>query len=74
MTVKLNDGRALEKRIDRVVGSAENPMSDRDLEMKVRGLAQGVLPAMQTDAMIALAWRIDELVDVAQFARAAAAT
>ena len=74
VTVKLKNGSALEKRIDRVVGSAENPMSDRDLEMKVRGLAQGVLPAMQTDAMIALAWRIDELVDVAQFARAAAAT
>ena len=49
-------------------------MSDRDLEMKVRGLAQGVLPAAQTDAMIALAWRIDELADIAQFARAAAAT
>jgi len=48
-------------------------MSDRDLEMKVRGLARGVLPATQTDAMIALAWRIDELADVAEVARAAAA-
>ena len=73
VTVKLKNGSALEKRIDRVVGSAENPMSDRDLEMKVRGLAQGVLPAAQTDAMIALAWQIDELADVAQFAHAAAA-
>ena len=73
VTVKLKNGSALEKRIDRVVGSAENPMSDRDLEMKVRGLARGVLPATQTDAMIALAWRIDELADVAEVARAAAA-
>ncbi|HEX3169323.1 MAG TPA: MmgE/PrpD family protein [Burkholderiales bacterium] len=73
VTLKLKNGSALEKRIDRVVGSAENPMSDRDLEMKVRGLARGVLPATQTDAMIALAWRIDELADVAEVARAAAA-
>jgi 2-methylcitrate dehydratase PrpD len=73
VTVKLKNGSALEKRIDRVVGSAENPMSDRDLEMKVRGLAHGVLPAAQTDAMIALAWKIDELADVAEVARAAAA-
>jgi 2-methylcitrate dehydratase PrpD len=74
VAVTFKSGRILEKRIDRVVGSAENPMSDRDLEMKVRGLAHGVLPAAQADAMIALAWRIDELADVAQFARAAAAT
>ena len=73
VTVKLKNGSALEKRIDRVVGSAENPMSDRDLELKARGLAQGVLPEAQTNALIALAWRIDQLPDVAQFARAAAA-
>jgi len=73
VTVKLKNGSALEKRIDRVVGSAENPMSDRDLEMKVRGLAHGVLPTAQTEAMIALAWKIDELADVAEVARAAAA-
>jgi len=73
VTVKLKNGSALEKRIDRVVGSAENPMSDRDLEMKVRGLAHGVLPAAQTDAVIALAWKIDEIADVAEVARAAAA-
>jgi len=73
VTLKLKNGSALEKRIDRVVGSAENPMRDRDLEMKVRGLAHGVLPTAQTDAMIALAWKIDELADVAEVARAAAA-
>jgi 2-methylcitrate dehydratase PrpD len=73
VTVTLKSGRALDKRIDRVVGSAENPMNDRDLEMKVRGLAHGVLPEAQTEALIALAWRINELADVAAIARVAAA-
>jgi 2-methylcitrate dehydratase PrpD len=72
VTVTLKNGRPLEKRVDRVVGSAENPMSDRDLESKVRGLAHGVLPEAQTAALIALTWRIGELADVAGFARAAA--
>ena len=72
VTVKLNNGATLEKHIDRVVGSAENPMSDSELETKVRSLAHGVLPDAQITALIALTWRIGELADVAGFARAAA--
>lgn len=71
--VTLTNGTVLEKQVDRVVGSAENPMSDRDLEAKVRGLADGVLPSAQADALIALVWNINELGDVAELARAAAA-
>jgi 2-methylcitrate dehydratase PrpD len=74
VAVTLKNGTVLEKRIDRVIGSAENPMSDRDLETKLRGLADGVLPEGQADALIALVWRIGELKDVAELARAAAAT
>jgi 2-methylcitrate dehydratase PrpD len=72
VTVTLKNGSIFEKRVDRVVGSAENPMSDRDLEMKVRGLAHDILPEAQTTALIAFTWRIGELPDVAEFARAAA--
>ncbi len=72
-TVTLKNGSTLEKRIDRVIGSAENPMSDGDLESKVRGLAQGVLATARIDALIATVWRIAELADVAALARAAAA-
>lgn len=72
-TVMLKNGSTLEKRIDRVIGSAENPMSDGDLESKVRGLAQGVLATARIDALIATVWRIAELADVAALARAAAA-
>ena len=73
VAITLKNGTVLDKRIERVVGSAENPMSDRDLEAKVRGLADGVLPVAQTNALIALTWRVAELADVAELARAAAA-
>ena len=72
VTVKLKSGATLDKHIDRVVGSAENPMRDRELETKVRGLAHGVLPETQVAALIALAWRVGELQDVAELARGAA--
>ena len=70
--VTLIDGRVLEQHVERVVGSAENPMSDRDLETKVRGLGDGVLPAARIDELIALIWRAEELTDAAALARAAA--
>jgi 2-methylcitrate dehydratase PrpD len=73
VAITLKDGTVLEKRIDRVVGSAENPMSDRDLERKVSGLASGVLSEARTDALIALTWRIAALTDVSEVARAAVA-
>ena len=72
VVVTLNDGRVLEQHVERVVGSAENPMSDRDLETKVRGLGDGVLPAARIDELIALIWRAEELPNAAALARAAA--
>ena len=74
VAVTLKNGGSLEKRIDRVVGSAENPMSDHDLELKVRGLAHGILSEARVAALIALVWRTGELPDIAELARAAAAT
>ena len=73
VTVTLKSGKVYVKRVDCVVGSAENPMSDGELESKVRGLAQGVLATARIDALIATVWRIAELADVAALARAAAA-
>jgi 2-methylcitrate dehydratase PrpD len=72
VTVTLANGAVYSKHIERVTGSAENPMSDRELEMKVRGLAHGVLSEERTTALIALTWRVAELDDVAVLARAAA--
>ncbi len=71
VSLTLKDGTVLEKHIERVTGSVENPMSDDNLEAKVRGLAQGVLPAPQTDALIAQCWKIAALADAGELARAA---
>lgn len=72
VVVTLTNGRVLEQPVERVVGSAENPMSDCDLEAKVRGLGEGVLPAARIDELIAMIWRTEELPDAAALARAAA--
>lgn len=71
VTVTLKNGKTHTKLVEKVIGSAENPMSDGDLENKLRGLAQGILPEARTAALIALTWRVAELDDVTQLARAA---
>jgi 2-methylcitrate dehydratase PrpD len=73
VAVTLKNGSILEKRVDRVVGSAENPMSDRELELKVRGLAHGILSEARVAVLTALVWRTGELPDIAELARAAVA-
>jgi len=66
------DGRRLEKHVEHAVGSIERPMSDADLEAKLAGLAEGVLPAAQARRLIDLCWNVEELRDVSELARAAA--
>lgn len=65
------DGRTLTKHVEHAKGSLERPMSDQDLEAKFRRLAQGVLPAAQADALIALCWTVEDQDDAAALARAA---
>jgi 2-methylcitrate dehydratase PrpD len=68
--VVLSSGRVLEKRIDRVVGSLQNPLSDRDLETKFRGQAEGVISASQMEELLGLCWRVSSLPDAAAIAKA----
>jgi 2-methylcitrate dehydratase PrpD len=68
--IVLSSGRTVEKRIERVVGSLENPLSDRDLETKFRGQAEGVLSAARIDELLALCWRVASLADAATIAKA----
>ena len=44
IAITLKDGRRLEKNVEKVIGSIENPMSDAALEAKFLDLAAGVLP------------------------------
>jgi 2-methylcitrate dehydratase PrpD len=57
--ITLKDGRRLEKFVEHAVGSVERPMSDADLDAKVRNLCDGVLPAARTSRLIDLCRRIE---------------
>ena len=57
--ITLKDGRRLEKFVEHAVGSVERPMSDADLDAKVRGLCDGVLPAGRTARLIELCRNIE---------------
>ncbi len=73
ITIVLKDGRRLDKYIEHAIGSAGNPMSDAQLEAKFQGLAQGILPADQVRRLMELCWKVEELADAGEVARAAAA-
>lgn len=68
--IRLRDGTVIEKHVERALGSIEHPMSDRDLEQKFRGLAQGVLSADQVNRVIGLCWGVADLADAGELARA----
>lgn len=57
--ITLKGGRRVEKFIEHAVGSVERPLSDRDLDAKVRDLCDGVLSAARTQRLIDLCRTID---------------
>jgi 2-methylcitrate dehydratase PrpD len=74
IAITLKDGRRLEKTIDKVIGSVDNPMSDAALEAKFLDLAAGVLPPAQARKLLDLCWRAEKLDSAAEIARTAALT
>ena len=70
VTIRLKNGKTLEKHVEHAVGSLDRPMSDSDLEAKFRGLADGILSKAETDRLIRLCWEIGKLKDAAEVARA----
>jgi 2-methylcitrate dehydratase PrpD len=71
-TVRLHDGRVFEQHVAHAVGSIERPLSDRDLEAKLRSLAEPVLTATAIDELTAMLWSLETLRDAGAVARAAA--
>jgi 2-methylcitrate dehydratase PrpD len=61
--ITLRDGRRLEKFVEHAIGSVERPMSDRDLDAKVRDLCDGVLPSAQTARLIDVCRNIERQAD-----------
>jgi 2-methylcitrate dehydratase PrpD len=70
VTVRLTNGKTLEKVVEHAIGSLDRPMSDDDLEAKFRGLVKPILSATECDRLIALCWDLGALNDAAEVARA----
>jgi 2-methylcitrate dehydratase PrpD len=70
VTIRLKNGKVLEKFVEHAVGSLDRPMSDADLEAKFRGLAEAVLSRAEADRLIRLCWDVAKLADAAEIARA----
>ena len=74
ITIRLKDGRRLEKFVEHVVGSLERPMTNGDLEAKFSGLADGMLPPTQARKVMDLCWNIETLPAAGSLATAAVAS
>src|SRR5690349_12656005 len=70
VTMRLRNGKTVEKFVEHAIGSLDRPMSDGDLEAKFRGLVKGILIDSECDHLIRLAWDIGKLDDAAEVARA----
>jgi len=70
ITIRLKDGKMLEKYVEHAVGSLGRPMSDADLEAKFRALCSGILSKAESDRLIRLCWDMGKLDDAAEVARA----
>ncbi len=67
IAIRLKDGRTVEGRADeRYRGGPENPLSDADLEAKVRSCCEGVLDATRQAKLIETAWSVTRLKDAGE--------
>ena len=67
IAVRLKDGRAVEGWADeRYRGGPENPLSDADLEAKVRSCCEGILDESAQSKLIDVGWSIHRLEDATQ--------
>ncbi len=73
MTVDLEGQSPIHVRIDAARGGAKNPLSDVDIENKVRDLAKGAAFNGDVDRLIEAVWMLDSLEDAGTIARLAAA-
>jgi len=71
ITVTAKGGRRVEKFVEHAVGSLNHPMSDKDLEGKFAGLANGVLPADRQRKLMDLCWNIERAAAASGVAEAA---
>jgi 2-methylcitrate dehydratase PrpD len=63
VTMTLNDGTTYTETINHPTGTAENPLSDQQVEEKFRGLASTVLPPDRVDRAVELLWNFEKVSD-----------
>jgi hypothetical protein len=59
--VRTHDGRVLQATVTDAKGSLAHPLTDLEIETKVRDLAQHGAFRGSIDEVIAAAWRVDEM-------------
>ncbi len=64
VTAILRDGRRVRVFVEHAIGSLERPMSDADLESKFHSLADPVIGAAKSKALIAACWKAGDAADV----------
>ncbi len=72
VTLKLGSGASLSRSIANCRGSAERPMSNADLEAKMRDQCAGTLAPAAIEAIIAACWALEHETDASAIARLAA--
>ncbi|MCK6456802.1 MAG: MmgE/PrpD family protein [Phycisphaerae bacterium] len=60
LIITMKDGRRLEMRVDFPRGHAGNPMSDEEVERKLRTLARGVISEKTQTAILKQCWGLDK--------------
>ena len=68
--VSLRDGRKLTKFVEQSLGNVHKPLSDQQLAEKFVDQAVLALPLVQVREIVEQCWRIGELADVGDLARA----
>jgi 2-methylcitrate dehydratase PrpD len=74
MTIVLKDGRMLRRHIEHAIGSAEAPMTDKQLERKFADLADGVIPASAIQRIMDVCWSVEGLNNAGEIARMSVST
>jgi 2-methylcitrate dehydratase PrpD len=71
VTATLKDGTVVHVFVEHAIGSLQNPMTDVLLEGKFHGLADSVLGAQQTSALIAACWQLGDAANVSAIVKLA---
>jgi 2-methylcitrate dehydratase PrpD len=72
IAIEIEDGRTLQCHIDHAIGGAGRPMTDADIQVKFRGLAEPVLAAAQVDGLLQACDGLEQLEDAGVLGRLAA--